>query len=549
MPTKEHDTPRPKKKVGIWIRVSTEDQVKGESPEHHEYRANTYAEMKGWEVAEIYRLDAISGKSVKDRPETKQMLEDIRMGRISGLIFSKLARLARNTRELLEFADIFREYDADLISLQEAIDTSSPAGRLFYTMLAAMAQWEREEIASRVAASVPVRATLGKPLGGVAQFGYKWVDGKLEIEPDEAPVRKKLYELFLEHKRIHIVKNKINEAGHRTRKGNKFSRRTVERLLEDPITKGKCRRNYTKRSSDDMSWDVKDEDDWIWIDVEPLVEDSVWEQVNHIIAEQRAKRKPRGKKPVQLFGGLVYCHCGDKMYKPSNTPKYVCHECRNKIPVEDLERAFHAQLKHFMNTPVDFNEILRQADDSIREKEELLSVLEKEKESVQAEMDKTYRLYIDDKISPDGFGKIYGPLEERLKQLEREIPSLQGEIDFRKIQHHSSDEILSAGKSIAEGWERFTFEEKFRIVESVVDRIEIGEGEVLIDLAFDPTSEKNPFFSEQMAKSARRGRDSNPRYACTYAGFQDQCFQPLSHPSRMSHESWDMSHECACTRD
>ena len=66
-----------------------------------------------------------------------------------------------------------------------------------------------------------------------------------------------------------------------------------------------------------------------------------------------------------------------------------------------------------MNTPVDFNEILRQADDSIREKEELLAVLEKEKESVQAEMDKTYRLYIDDKISPDGFGKIYGPLEEK----------------------------------------------------------------------------------------------------------------------------------------
>jgi len=491
------------KPVGIWIRVSTEDQAKGESPEHHEKRARFYAESKGWQVKEVYHLEAVSGKSVIGLPEAQRMLEHVKTGRIAGLIFSKLARLARNTRELLDFADIFREQNADLISLQEAIDTSTPAGRLFYTMIAAMAQWEREEISERVAASVPIRAKLGKPLGGAAPFGYRWQDKKLVPDAKEAPVSKLIYELFLENQRKKTVARLLNERGYRTRKGEMFSDTTIKRLLRDPTAKGFHRLNYTKSLGENKKWVFKPKEDWVYMNVEPIVSDDLWNQCNGLLDDQEKKNKRPARKAVHLFTGFAFCACGGKMYVPSNSPKYICYKCRNKIGTEDMEEVFHHQLKAFFFSPAEITSYLNEADRVIKEKEELLRTLTEEERKIQAEMDKTYRLYLDDEITSQGFGSRYKPMEERLKQIQDQIPELQGEIDFLKIQFLSSDQILHEAKDLYSRWPELNSDEKRKIIENITEKIVIDKEDVTINLCYLPSSER-------VAASQRNFRGSSP---------------------------------------
>lgn len=476
------------KDMGIWLRVSTEDQAKGESPEHHEQRAREYAKFNGWNVKEVYDLSGVSGKTVMDHPECQRMLGDIRRGHIKGLIFSKLARLARNTKELLEFSDIFHRDNADMISLQEKIDTSTPAGRLFYTIIAAMAQWEREEIADRVKASIAIRAKLGKSLGGAAPFGYRWVDNKLVVNPEEAPVRKLMYEMFAEQKRMKGVARMLNEKGYRTRKGAPFTDTTVLRLLQDTTAKGIYRANHTFRDGKGKL-QLKPEAEWVATPVEPIVSEALWNQCNDLLAK-RKDSKPLGPKPVHLFSGLLECGCGQHMYVFSRTSKYICKKCRTKIPMEDMEAIFRDELADFFINEDRIKAHLASANQYLADKKARLHVHEEQLDKVRAEMRKLYQLYQIDQISADGFGKLYRPLEDRERALAAELPKLQGELDALEMHQASADEVVAEAVNLHKRWPSFTPEEKRRIIESITNKIVIKGDEIDITFCYAPSSEE-----------------------------------------------------------
>lgn len=477
------------KNVGIWIRVSTDMQVQDESPEHHERRARLYAEAKGWTVVKVYRLNALSGKSIMSYWETQEMLEDMHSGLITGLIFSKLARLARNTKELLEISEIFRNNNADLISLAESIDTSTPAGRLFYTMIAAMAQWEREEIADRIAASVPIRAKMGKSLGGVASFGYKWENKELIIDDKEAPIRKLMYELFVKLKRRKSVASELNALGYRTREGYPFSDSTVVRLLRDTAAKGLRRANYTKSLGKKKKWVKKSEDDWIMIPCPSIVSEELWNECNQILADQEVKHAKPGPRVNHLLSGYIHCDCGQKMYVYHTAPVFTCKKCKTKISTEDIDEIYHSQLKAFLLTDLENTSYTERSNSILHEKEQLLSTTKSKYSHIKKEMDELLSMRLSGELSKDIFPIHYKPLEEQYLQLSEQLPGLEGEVDFLKIQALSSDTILTEANDLYNGWAKLEFEDKRSIVETITEKVTVGKQDITITLAYMPSPE------------------------------------------------------------
>lgn len=492
------------KKVGIWIRVSTNMQAQGDSPEHHEERAKMYAQIKNWEIVEIYHLEAVSGKSVLQHPEAQRMLADIRSGKIEGLIFSKIARLARNTKELLEIAEVFEEYNAGLISLDESIDTSSPSGRFTYTIISAMAQWEREEIAERVAASIPIRAKLGKSLGGQAPYGYQWNENKkLIIHEEEATIRKHMYDLFLKHKRKRTVANLLNEQGYSARKGN-FSGTTVRRLLEDPIAKGLRRTNYTTARKGKK--EIKGEDAWEYIKVPALISEEKWNKVQAILTEQASRVTRPSKTNIHLFTGIVHCSCGGKMYVLSKTEKYTCKNCKRKISVADLETIFQEQLHSFSMSDDSVDDIIEQSRNTSHNIESLFETTKKEITLTEKKIQSLFTLHETGQLATEDFAEHHKEPKEKLLQLRTQKEQIEYELNRFSSKSQHLVKAFSVLKDVYGRWNTLSKKDKRSIIESMAETIVIHEDSIDIKLI-----QLNPSFSESVTFEPHNPKDSSRR--------------------------------------
>lgn len=454
--------------VGIWIRVSTDMQVEGESPENHERRAREYASSKGWQVVEVYRLDGVSGSASLDHAEAQRMFRDLDRGRITALIASKFARFSRNGISFRQLYQRFKAAKADLISLDESIDTSTPAGELMLGLIADLAEWERKEISTRVRSSIRPRAQAGKPLGGKAPYGYQWVEGKLIPHTEEAPIRRQIHELYIVHKRARTVATLLNQAGHRTRPGKLWTDTHIRWLIADTSAKGLHRKNYSSLRAPEFRKQRKTESEIVYAPIEPIVDPAVWDQAFAIRTHVRSQNFCYNKRSPHLFTGILRCGCGRKMYQREYDHRYRCTTsggCWNSISSKRLEEGFVNGWQQ-LTTEAWVEGYLAAAAELRQAKERQLQLLEEAEQQAKGIIQKAFELFAAGHLPSQRYQIVCEPHEAKLKELEQEIPSLKSELEILRDTQLNREAILHETRMVATQWTSWTTEEKRQFLES-----------------------------------------------------------------------------------
>lgn len=162
-----------------YLRVSTGRQAdEGLSLAAQRDRVAAWAAAHGHELAAIESDEGISGRKAGNRPGLARAVEAACAGRGVLVVYS-LSRAARSTIDTLTLVKRLTEAGAGFVSLSENIDTTTPAGRFFLTVLAALAEMESAQIGERVREINRYKRSRGERLTGQLPLGFRAVDGKL----------------------------------------------------------------------------------------------------------------------------------------------------------------------------------------------------------------------------------------------------------------------------------------------------------------------------------------------------------------------------------
>ena len=141
---------------------------------------------KGWQIVDRHYDDGGYSRGNMERPALQALLRDVREGNIDAVVVYKIDRISRSLSDFTELNALFAECGVSLISVTQQIDTSTSMGRMIVNLLMSFAQFEREMTSDRIRDKFAASRRKGLWMGGVIPYGYKNVDYRLVVDPEQA---------------------------------------------------------------------------------------------------------------------------------------------------------------------------------------------------------------------------------------------------------------------------------------------------------------------------------------------------------------------------
>jgi site-specific DNA recombinase len=453
MPSTNGHTTNPER-VALYIRVSSEEQRDAGTIQTQSDSLMRHAAACGFEVAEVYADDGVSGTiPLHERPEGRRLLEDAKEGKFEAVLVYKLDRLGRTLLVIVDAHDRLQEAGVALRSATEPIDTSTPSGRLIFQMLASFAEYERGTIRERTQAGQRRAFKNGRQMGAIP-YGYDIApDNSFVVVEDEARIVREIIAniaggatLYSEAKRLND--EGVPSPGHRYRgkprkHGASWGHTTIREIIQQ--------RAYVGTHVIKINGGAET----IERPVPAIVALALRDKALRRLEENKRFAGGRRRRNYLLSGLVVCAHCGwtyrGTTATGSRTKRryhyYGCGKRRSthdkryrgyswpQVNAEWLEDLVWADVRSFLENPGEVLERVREqleGDDQAHDLDERRESLWKRLASKQAERDRAMRLYMRDLISEEEAAVLLADLKNQADNLRLLIKSVESDLSKKE---------------------------------------------------------------------------------------------------------------------
>ena len=462
-----------KKKCGLYMRVSTEDQAReGFSLPEQKERLEAYCKFKDYEIVDYYEDAGISAKTGNYRPEFERLKEDIKSKKINTVISLKLDRFTRSIYDWEEFITFLEENDAYIGCVNDDINTTTANGKMVSRLLVSVSQNEIERTSERTKIGLAGAIKQGH-IPHIAPLGYKHENKTLVIDYSTKDVAYRIFDLCYNgysYKKISNLFNEENVLG----KDN-WRDSTIQNIIQNEIYKGDF--VHGKRTKNPTYYENV---------VEPIVSKEMWEDCQ-IQKKKNARRyqrtltylylqKLKCPKCNRILGGKATTKKNGKPYF-----YYYCNDCK----ISFKENLINEYFNQFINELVEYDSVVNQFFlPMIRQKfDEPKEELEKEIIKQNEKLERIRKAYVTGAFELDVYNKEKSIVENAISNLQSELDSTDcvEELRFtprdillkRDIDFINKIKLNKEYQEKTKTWKDYTREEQAELIMKYVDDIEL----------------------------------------------------------------------------
>lgn len=436
----------------------------------------------GLEFCRTLELQGVSGTATLEDSQVQQILKDLELPNVDGIALSALDRLFRPGKRYGQFAilDRFVDQGKRIWSMREGlIDPGTDEGYDKCISAGGRAGAEWRELIRRTHDGRIEHLKAGKLDHGHAADGYRYIPkwqpngNRFEINPERAPIIRMIYEWRRANMPPYRIARDLNNRGIRSARGGRWSRQTVLQTLQKPVYKGEHRRFG------------------IIVPCPAIIEPDLWDEVQRITAESRAKHIGRPALRPILLRGLLWCgRCGRRCiakYNGKATANYRCGNYELKPPYlrhceapgigqHAIEGAAWGEIWRTLTNPQLLVELARAYFES-QEQQNCSDSLQNELSGLKAKLQRTQAMVKDGLLD-------YSQGREDIRILQAQIKEHESEIRAagKVVSLPPAAAIEASVREILDGPEPTTFEGRRSILECILDlRMTYDTGELTIE--------------------------------------------------------------------